>query len=258
MIQLRQMTLARGSQPLLEDVDLQVHDGWRLGLVGANGSGKSSLLAMLRGELQPELGECEVPVGWRIASVLQETPALPQPAIEYVLDGDEQLRSIEHALAEAQHAHDGERISLLHAELEAVGGYAARARAAALMAGLGFGSDDLDRAVAEFSGGWRMRLNLARALVSRADLTLLDEPTNHLDLDAIVWLERWLAGYPGTLIGSPTTVSSSTAASRTSRTSPPGRSRSTRATTAPSRNSGPHSWPCSRPCTRSSNARSPT
>ena len=200
MIQLRSLTLARGSQPLLEDVELQVHDGWRVGLVGANGSGKSSLLALLRGELQPELGDCEVPPGWRIATVLQETPALPQPAIEYVLDGDEQLRAIEHGLAAAQHSHDGERISLLHAELEAVGGYAARARAAALMAGLGFGSEDLDRAVAEFSGGWRMRLNLARALVSRADLTLLDEPTNHLDLDAIVWLERWLAGYPGTLI----------------------------------------------------------
>ena len=200
MIQLRRMTLARGSEPLLEDVELQVHDGWRVGLVGANGSGKSSLLALLRGELQPELGDCEVPAGWRIATVLQETPALTQPAIEYVLDGDEQLRASEHGLAAAQQSHEGERISLLHAELEAVGGYAARARAAALMAGLGFGSGDLDRAVAEFSGGWRMRLNLARALVSRADLTLLDEPTNHLDLDAIVWLERWLAGYPGTLI----------------------------------------------------------
>jgi len=200
VIQLRSLTLARGSEPLLADVELQVHDGWRVGLVGANGSGKSSLLALLRGELQPELGDCEVPQGWRIATVLQETPALPQPAIEYVLDGDEQLRAIEHGLAAAQQSHDGERISLLHAELESVGGYAARARAAALMAGLGFGSDDLDRAVAEFSGGWRMRLNLARALVARADLTLLDEPTNHLDLDAIVWLERWLAGYPGTLI----------------------------------------------------------
>ena len=194
------MTLARGSQPLLEDVDLQVHDGWRIGLVGANGSGKSSLLAALRGELPPELGDCEVPAGWRIATVLQETPALPRPAIEYVLDGDEQLRATEHALTEAQQAHDGERTALLHTDLEAIGGYAARARAATLMAGLGFGGDDLDRPVAEFSGGWRMRLNLARALVSRADLTLLDEPTNHLDLDAIVWLERWLAGYPGTLI----------------------------------------------------------
>jgi len=200
LIQLRSLTLARGSQPLVEEADLQLHDGWRVGLVGANGSGKSSLLALLRGELQPELGECMVPAGWRIATVLQETPALPQPAIEYVLDGDEQLRAVEHALAAAHMAHDGERISLLHAELESIAGYAARARAATLMAGLGFSTDDLERAVAEFSGGWRMRLNLARALVSRADLTLLDEPTNHLDLDAIVWLERWLTGYPGTLI----------------------------------------------------------
>jgi ATP-binding cassette subfamily F protein 3 len=200
LIHLRSLTLARGSQPLLEGVELQVHDGWRVGLVGANGSGKSSLLAMLRGELQPELGECAVPAGWRITTVLQETPALPRAAIEYVLDGDEQLRGVEHALAAALAAHDGERISLLHAELETIDGYAARARASALMAGLGFSTDDLERAVAEFSGGWRMRLNLARALVSRADLMLLDEPTNHLDLDAIVWLEHWLAGFPGTLI----------------------------------------------------------
>jgi ATP-binding cassette subfamily F protein 3 len=200
MIQLRTMTLARGSRPLLEDVDLQVHDGWRVGVIGANGSGKSSLFALLRGELQPDRGECEVPAGWRIATVVQETPALPAAAIEYVLDGDEQLRAVEHALTRAHESHDGLRIGELHAELEALGGYQARARAAALLAGLGFSNADLDRPVAEFSGGWRMRLNLARALISRADLTLLDEPTNHLDLDAIVWLERWLAEYPGTLL----------------------------------------------------------
>jgi ATP-binding cassette subfamily F protein 3 len=200
VIQLDGVTLARGSRSLLQDVDLQLHDGWRVGLVGANGSGKSSLLEMLRGELQPDLGSCVVPAGWRIASVLQETPALPRAAIEYVLDGDAQLRTIEHGLAAAQAAHQGERISELHAALEAIGGYAARARAATLMAGLGFAGDDLEREVAEFSGGWRMRLNLARALIARADLMLLDEPTNHLDLDAIVWLERWLGQYPGTLV----------------------------------------------------------
>ena len=200
MIRFRDLTLARGARPLIEQANLQLHDGWRVGLVGANGSGKSSLLALLRGELQPELGECEVPTAWRIATVLQETPGLEQAAIEYVLDGDAPLRRIEHALAAAQAAHDGVRISELHAELEAVDGYVARARAAALMAGLGFSSDDLERPVADFSGGWRMRLNLARALVARADLLLLDEPTNHLDLDAIVWLERWLAQYPGTLV----------------------------------------------------------
>jgi ATP-binding cassette subfamily F protein 3 len=200
MIHLRGMTLARGARPLIEQADLQLHDGWRVGLVGANGSGKSTLLALLRGELQPEAGECVVPAGWRIATVLQETPALPRPAVEYVLDGDAQLRDVEHRLTDAQLAHDGERISELHARLEAIDGYAARARAAALMAGLGFSNDDLERPVADFSGGWRMRLNLARALIARAELLLLDEPTNHLDLDAIVWLERWLSQYPGTLV----------------------------------------------------------
>ena len=200
MIHLRGMTLARGARPLIEQAELQLHDGWRVGLVGANGSGKSSLLALLRGELQPEAGDCVIPSGWRIATVLQETPALPQAAIEYVLDGDAPLRETEHQLAAAQDAHDGERISELHARLEAIDGYAARARAAVLMAGLGFSNDDLERPVSDFSGGWRMRLNLARALVSRAELLLLDEPTNHLDLDAIVWLERWLSQYAGTLL----------------------------------------------------------
>ena len=200
MIQLRSLTLARGSRPLVAGASLQLHDGWRVGVVGANGSGKSSLFALLRGELQAELGDCLLPSGWRIASVAQETPGLPQAAIEYVLDGDEQLRSVEHALAAAHAAHDGVRIGELHAELEAINGYAARPRAATLLAGLGFSTADLDRPVAEFSGGWRMRLNLARALIARADLTLLDEPTNHLDLDAIVWLESWLSSYPGTLL----------------------------------------------------------
>jgi len=200
MIHLRGLTLARGARILLEDVDLQVHAGWRVGLVGENGSGKTSLLELLRGGLQPDRGECDLPGRWRIASVEQDTPPLPAPAIEHVLDGDAQLRSIERALAGAHAARDGERIGTLHAELEALDGYGARARAAALMSGLGFRNADLERPVAEFSGGWRMRLNLARALVSRAELTLLDEPTNHLDLDAIVWLERWLTAYRGTLL----------------------------------------------------------
>ncbi|KPJ79344.1 MAG: ABC transporter ATP-binding protein [Gammaproteobacteria bacterium SG8_30] len=200
MIQLRDLTLARGARSLLEHVDLQVHAGWRVGVAGANGSGKSSLFELLRGELPPERGSCELPSHWRVASVEQDTPALSRPAVEYVLDGDVRLREVERALASAHAAHDGAQIGSLHAELEALDGYAARSRAATLMAGLGFDTGDLDRPVAEFSGGWRMRLNLARALVSRADLTLLDEPTNHLDLDAVVWLERWLAAYPGTLL----------------------------------------------------------
>jgi ATP-binding cassette, subfamily F, member 3 len=200
LILLRQLTLSRGSRPLIEDTSLQIHTGWRVGLVGANGSGKSSLFALLRGELHAEAGDCEVPSGWTIASVSQETPALDQPAIEYVLDGDSELRSVERALVQADLDHDGHALAEWHARLDAIGGYAARARAASLLAGLGFMSADLGRPVADFSGGWRMRLNLARALSSRADLMLLDEPTNHLDLDAVVWLERWLANWRGTLL----------------------------------------------------------
>ncbi len=200
MIQFRQLTLARGARPLIEQCDLQLHDGWRVGVVGANGSGKSSLFALLRGDLHAEAGDCLVPGEWRIAAVSQETPALPQPALEFVLDGDTGLRDAEAAIAAASAAHDGHRLAEAHARLEAIDGYAARARAATMLDGLGFATADLERPVADFSGGWRMRLNLARALLSRADLLLLDEPTNHLDLDAVVWLERWLAAYRGTLL----------------------------------------------------------
>jgi len=200
LIQLRRLTLTRGVRRLIDDASVQIHAGWRVGVIGANGSGKTSLFALLRGELHSEAGDCEVPREWRIASVAQETPPLPQPAIEFVLDGDEELRRIERALAAADAAHDGHALAEWHARLEAIEGYGARARAAVLLAGLGFAEQDLGRPVADFSGGWRMRLNLAQALVSRADLMLLDEPTNHLDLDAVVWLERWLAGYRGTLL----------------------------------------------------------
>ena len=194
------MTLARGSRRLIEDASVQMHAGWRVGVVGANGSGKSSLFALLRGELHTEAGDCEVPREWRIASVAQETPPLSRPAGEFVLDGDQELRSVERAMEAADRAHDGHALAELHARLEAIDGYAAPARAAGLLAGLGFSTTDLDRPVADFSGGWRMRLNLGQALLSRADLLLLDEPTNHLDLDAVVWLERWLANYRGTLL----------------------------------------------------------
>jgi len=200
VIQLRQLTLARGARHLIEDADLQVHAGWRVGVVGANGSGKSSLFALLRDELQPEAGACLLPRDWRIASVRQETPSLPQAALEFVLDGDTQLRETEAAIAAASEAHDGHRLAEAHARLESIDGYSARARAAAMLHGLGFAPGDLERPVADFSGGWRMRLNLGRALSSRADLLLLDEPTNHLDLDAVVWLERWLAAFAGTLL----------------------------------------------------------
>jgi ATP-binding cassette subfamily F protein 3 len=200
LIQLRNLTLSRGVRRLIEDASLQLHAGWRVGVVGANGSGKSSLFALLRGELHAETGDCAVPRDWRIASVAQETPPLPQPAIEFVLDGDVELRGVERALVRADEVHDGHALAELHAQLASIDGYSARARAAALMAGLGFAAGELERPVASFSGGWRMRLNLAQALVSRADLMLLDEPTNHLDLDAVVWLERWLSQYRGTLL----------------------------------------------------------
>jgi ATP-binding cassette subfamily F protein 3 len=200
VIQFRDFALARGGRRLIEAADLQIHPGWRVGLVGANGSGKSSLFAVLRGEWHADHGECVVPPGWRIASVAQETPALARAALEYVLDGDAELRATEAALQDAEAAHDGHRAAELHARLDDIDGYGAPSRAAALLAGLGFSESDLSRTVSDFSGGWRMRLNLAQALASRSDLLLLDEPTNHLDLDAVVWLERWLASYRGTLI----------------------------------------------------------
>ncbi|MGE0559686.1 MAG: ATP-binding cassette domain-containing protein [Burkholderiales bacterium] len=200
MIQFRNLTLSRGARELITDAGLQIHAGWRVGLTGANGSGKSSVFALLRGELHPERGECELPAAWRIASVAQETPALDTPAIDYVLDGDTELRTLERALATAETAHAGEQIAELHAQFERITGWSARPRAAALLAGLGFADAEMERPVREFSGGWRMRLNLAQALIARADLLLLDEPTNHLDLDAVVWLEQWLAGFRGTLV----------------------------------------------------------
>ena len=180
---------------------MNVHPGQKVGLVGANGSGKSSLLALVRGELHADAGAVDMPPRWVLAHVAQETPSLPRPALEFVMDGDAELRSLEAAIEEAHAAHaSGERIAELHARFEDIGGYRARARAQTLLAGLGFREGDHDRAVAEFSGGWRMRLNLARALMCRSDLLLLDEPTNHLDLDAVLWLEDWLKGFPGAVI----------------------------------------------------------
>ncbi|MEW6165717.1 MAG: ATP-binding cassette domain-containing protein [Pseudomonadota bacterium] len=200
MILLRKLAFARAGKPLVADASLQLHPGWKIGLTGANGCGKSSFFALLRGELHAEAGDLEIPAGWRIGHVAQDTPALPTPALDFVLDGDVELRAVEGQLAAAEAAHDGHRIAELHARFADIDGYAAPARAAEILAGLGFAETDLRRAVAEFSGGWRVRLNLARALVARADLLLLDEPTNHLDLDAVLWLEGWLRSFPGTLL----------------------------------------------------------
>ncbi len=200
MIALKNATLTRAGRPLIEGASFQIHPGWRVGLVGANGCGKSSLFALLAGELHAEQGDVELPAAWHIARVAQETPALPTPAIDFVLDGDTELRRVEADLAAAEAAGDGEAIGHLHARYGEIGGYAARARAAEVLHGLGFTDADFAKPVAEFSGGWRVRLNLARALSCRADLLLLDEPTNHLDLDAVLWLEGWLKATPATLL----------------------------------------------------------
>ncbi len=206
MLRLSNLTLSRGNKRLLEGASLTVHAGHKVGLIGANGSGKSSLFALLRGELSQDAGEVALPPAWVIAHVAQETPAVAAPAIDYVLDGDAELRRVQRELQDAEAAAEidphagGERLAELHHRFEAIGGYSARARGASLLAGLGFSSARQSEPVASFSGGWRMRLNLAQALMARSDLLLLDEPTNHLDLDAVLWLEDWLARYPGTLL----------------------------------------------------------
>ncbi|MEW5781907.1 MAG: ATP-binding cassette domain-containing protein [Pseudomonadota bacterium] len=200
LILTRNLTFGRAGRTLVAGASLQLFPAWKVGLTGANGCGKSSFFALLRGELHAEAGDLDLPPGWRIGHVAQDTPALPTPALEFVLDGDTELRDIEAELLDAEDAHDGHRIAELHARLADIGGYAAKARAAEILDGLGFAQTDHQRAVAEFSGGWRVRLNLARALMARADLLLLDEPTNHLDLDAVLWLEGWLKSFPGTLI----------------------------------------------------------
>ena len=197
MIRLSQLTLRRGAKTLLEGADLTLYAGERVGLIGANGSGKTSLFALLRNELHADKGDAELPAHWRIAEVAQETPALDRPAVEYAIDGDVRLRQLE---AELEAAHDGTRMAELHVALGDAGVYTVRSRAESLLLGLGFSQKEITQPVSKFSGGWRMRLNLAQALMCPSDLLLLDEPTNHLDLDAIIWLEDWLGRYPGTLI----------------------------------------------------------
>jgi len=206
MLRITNLTLARGVKRLLEGANLTIHTGHKVGLVGSNGCGKSSLFAAIRHELLPDAGSIALPPSWTIAHVAQETPAVEVAAIDYVLDGDRELREIETALAAADRDHsvdnyvDGEALADLHHRFDDIGGYSSRARAATLLAGLGFPEGRHSDAVPSFSGGWRMRLNLAQALMCRSDLLLLDEPTNHLDLDAVLWLEDWLGKYPGTLL----------------------------------------------------------
>ncbi len=200
MITFRSLRLVRGTKVLLDGASLMLPPRARAGIIGPNGSGKSSLFAALRGELLPDRGDIEMPAGWVMAHVAQETPAVDRTAIDYVMDGDPALRAAEAAIAQSEATGSGEEIALAHEAFGQIDGYTAPARAGALLAGLGFASAEHIRSVREFSGGWRMRLNLAQALMCRSDLLLLDEPTNHLDIDAIVWLEQWLSNYPGTLL----------------------------------------------------------
>jgi ATP-binding cassette, subfamily F, member 3 len=199
MLRISELTLRRGARVLLEHASMNVHPGQKVGLVGPNGSGKSSLFALVRGELHADAGDVSYPPRWVLSHVAQETPAIDRPALEFVMDGDAELREIEAGMG-AGEAVTGEELAHLHSRYDEIGGYQARARAQTLLAGLGFDEDAQARSVATFSGGWRMRLNLARALMCRSDLLLLDEPTNHLDLDAVMWLEDWLKAFPGAVV----------------------------------------------------------
>ena len=200
MISLRNFALRRGERLLLSNVDLTLHAGYRVGVVGRNGTGKSSLFAAIQGELEADRGDLDLPGKVRIASVAQETPSLPDPALEFVLGGDEVLAAAVREEADANAREDWEAVAAAHQRLAELNGYDAEARAGRLLHGLGFPAETHRRPVSSFSGGWRVRLNLARALMMPSDLLLLDEPTNHLDLDAVFWLEQWLLKYPGTLL----------------------------------------------------------
>ena len=199
MIQLDQVSLRRGGRVLFQKASMQIHPGWKVGLTGVNGAGKSSLFAALLGSLTPDEGTLSRPQGWTVAHMAQEVKALDLPAIDFVLSGDEEYWNIQQQLQHPEQLNN-DQLAHLHGRFDEIHGYTAPAKAAQLMAGLGFMEHQNSLAVSSFSGGWRMRLNLARTLMSRSELLLLDEPTNHLDLDAILWLEDWLKAYAGTLV----------------------------------------------------------
>ena len=200
MIEIKNLTLQRGLKVLLDQAALSLAPGRRVGLIGKNGSGKSSLFALLKGEITADKGDVSIPKHWKTAAVAQETPALDMSALDYVLQGDGELQLFQTALHEAEAKNDGMKQAEYHAKLEEIDAYSAPARAAKLLSGLGFSQEEHGRPVKSFSGGWRMRLNLAQALMCRADLLLLDEPTNHLDLETVLWLENHLSGLPCTQI----------------------------------------------------------
>jgi ATP-binding cassette subfamily F protein 3 len=200
MLALTNIALRRGRKVLIENASFQIHAGQRMGVIGANGSGKSSLFAMLLGELEPDDGELAIDPKDEIAHVAQESPHGSGAAVDYVMDGDRELRDVQAAIAQAEADPDKPDVHLLYERMETIDGFTAESRASRLLHGLGFAADEYTKPVKEFSGGWRMRLNLARALMCRSDILLLDEPTNHLDLPAILWLERWLKRYEGILL----------------------------------------------------------
>lgn len=200
MIYINNLEVMRGNNTLLNNACATIYPHKRVGLIGRNGCGKSTLFALIKKEILPENGDINIPSSWVISSVAQETPGLEESALDYVIDGDKQYRALEKELKAAEDANDGMKAASLHMELENIQAYTINSRAGRLLLGLGFSTADFTKPTKEFSGGWRMRLNLAQALICRSDLLLLDEPTNHLDLDTVMWLEDWLKAYPGTLI----------------------------------------------------------
>ncbi|MEQ9877995.1 ABC transporter ATP-binding protein [Pectobacterium aroidearum] len=200
MIVFSSLQIRRGVRVLIDNATATVNPGQKVGLVGKNGCGKSTLLSLLKGEISADGGSATFPQNWSLAWVNQETPALDKPALDYVIDGDREFRQLEAALQAANEENDGNAIATLHGKLDAIQAWTIQARASSLLNGLGFSQSQLQQPVSAFSGGWRMRLNLAQALICRSDLLLLDEPTNHLDLDAVIWLEKWLKNYTGTLV----------------------------------------------------------
>jgi ATP-binding cassette, subfamily F, member 3 len=200
MIVFDSIQVRRGFNLLLDNASTTINPQQKVGLVGKNGCGKSTLFSLIKGEIQADAGTLSVPSHWQLAWVNQETPALDIPAIEYAIDGDREYRQLEKQLDIANEQNNGQQIALIHEKLDTIDAWTIRARAATLLHGLGFSNEQLMSPVKSYSGGWRMRLNLAQALMCRSDLLLLDEPTNHLDLDAVIWLEKWLSNYQGTLI----------------------------------------------------------
>ena len=200
MIVFDSIQVRRGVNLLLDNASATINPKQKVGLVGKNGCGKSTLFSLIKGEIQADAGTVSFPSQWQLAWVNQETPALDTPAIEYAIDGDREYRQLEQKLAIANQENNGEQIAIIHEKLDNIDAWTIQARAATLLHGLGFSNEQLQLPVKSYSGGWRMRLNLAQALMCRSDLLLLDEPTNHLDLDAVIWLEKWLSNYQGTLI----------------------------------------------------------